>query len=119
MHTGTMTAALATNPELCVAQNAANLFRAHAAFVASFLYRLGLEPSEIEDAVQEVFLIAHRQGGYHPGPAQPRTWLAAIAIRVAMKAKTRHRRGGPGRQQPPVPTRIPAAPPGVPAEEGY
>ncbi len=61
-----MTAALATNPELCVAQNAANLFRAHAAFVASFLFRLGLEPSEIEDAVQEVFLIAHRQGGYHP-----------------------------------------------------
>jgi RNA polymerase sigma-70 factor (ECF subfamily) len=92
MHTGTMTAALATNPELCVAQNAANLFRAHAAFVASFLFRLGLEPSEIEDAVQEVFLIAHRQGGYQPGPAQPRTWLAAIAIRVAMKAKTRHRR---------------------------
>src|SRR5260370_9194828 len=95
MHTGTMTAALATNPELCVAQNAANLFRAHAAFVASFLYRLGLEPSEIEDAVQEVFLIAHRQGGYHPGPAQPRTWLAAIAIRVAMQAKTRHRRAAP------------------------
>jgi RNA polymerase sigma-70 factor (ECF subfamily) len=87
-----MTAALAENAELAVAQNAASLFRAHAAFVASFLFRLGLEPAEIDDAVQEVFLIAHRQGGYQPGPAQPRTWLAAIAIRVAMKAKTRHRR---------------------------
>jgi RNA polymerase sigma-70 factor, ECF subfamily len=92
MHTCTMTAALAENAELAVAQNAASLFRAHAAFVASFLFRLGLEPAEIDDAVQEVFLIAHRQGGYQPGPAQPRTWLAAIAIRVAMKAKTRHRR---------------------------
>src|SRR5262245_42304924 len=91
MHTCSMTAALAENG-LAVAQNAASLFRAHAAFVASFLFRLGLEPAEIDDAVQEVFLIAHRQGGYQPGPAQPRTWLAAIAIRVAMKAKTRHRR---------------------------
>jgi RNA polymerase sigma-70 factor (ECF subfamily) len=87
-----MTAAAATNADVPVAQNADSLFRAHAAFVASFLYRLGLQPAEIEDAVQEVFLIAHRQGGYQPGPAQPRTWLAAIAIRVAMKAKTRHRR---------------------------
>jgi RNA polymerase sigma-70 factor, ECF subfamily len=87
-----MTAAIAANAERTVAQNAASLFRAHAAFVASFLFRLGLQPNEIEDAVQEVFLIAHRQGGYHPGPAQPRTWLAAIAIRVAMKAKTRDRR---------------------------
>src|ERR1043166_4212655 len=88
MQTCTMTAAAAANnAELAAAQNAASLFRAHAAFVASFLFRLGLEPNEIDDAVQEVFLIAHRQGGYQPGPAQPRTWLAAIAIRVAMKAK--------------------------------
>jgi RNA polymerase sigma-70 factor, ECF subfamily len=32
--------------------------------------------------VQETFLVAHRNGGYRPGPATPTTWLAAIALRV-------------------------------------
>ena len=59
------------------------LFRAHAPFIASFLHRLGIAPADVDDWVQEVFLVAHRRGGYVPGPAQPRTWLAAIAVRVA------------------------------------
>jgi RNA polymerase sigma-70 factor (ECF subfamily) len=59
------------------------LFLAHAPFVASFLHRLGTPRAEVDDLVQEVFLIAHRKGGYEPGAAQPRTWLAAIALRVA------------------------------------
>src|SRR5262249_14865178 len=65
------------------------LFRLHAPFIASFLGRFGLAPQEIDDAVQEVFLLAHRLGGYQPGPAQPRTWLAALALRVGMKARHR------------------------------
>ena len=63
------------------------LFLAHAPFVASFLLRLGAPSSEIDDLVQEVFLVAHRRGGYVPGAAQPRTWLAAIALRVARAAR--------------------------------
>jgi RNA polymerase sigma-70 factor, ECF subfamily len=63
------------------------LFLAHAPFVASFLQRLGAPQSEIDDLVQEVFLVAHRRGGYVPGAAQPRTWLAAIALRVARAAR--------------------------------
>jgi RNA polymerase sigma-70 factor, ECF subfamily len=59
------------------------LFRAHSPFVASFLHRLGTPRADVDDLVQEVFLIAHRKGGYVPGPARPRTWLAAIAVRVA------------------------------------
>ncbi len=58
------------------------LFRAHAPFVAAFVARLGALPGEVEDIVQEVFLIAHAKGGYEPGPALPRSWLAAIALRV-------------------------------------
>jgi RNA polymerase sigma-70 factor (ECF subfamily) len=69
------------------------LFRAHAAFVAGFLIRLGIERREIDDAVQEVFLIAHRRGGFVAGPAQPATWLGAIALRVASGLRrTRKRR---------------------------
>jgi RNA polymerase sigma-70 factor (ECF subfamily) len=58
------------------------LFRAHAPFVAAFVTRLGAAPGEVEDIVQEVFLVAHAKGGYEPGPALPRSWLAAIALRI-------------------------------------
>jgi RNA polymerase sigma-70 factor (ECF subfamily) len=63
------------------------LFLMHAAFVASFLHRLGTPRSEVDDLVQEVFLVAHRKGGYVPGAAQPRTWLAAIALRIARASR--------------------------------
>jgi RNA polymerase sigma-70 factor, ECF subfamily len=68
------------------------LFRAHAAFVAGFLTRLGVEPHERDDAVQEVFLVAHRRGGFEEGTAQPTTWLAAIALRVAAGLRRSRRR---------------------------
>lgn len=68
------------------------LFRAHAAFVASFLARLGVERPELDDAVQEVFLIAHRRGGFVEGDAQPTTWLAEIALRVASDMRRSRRR---------------------------
>jgi RNA polymerase sigma-70 factor, ECF subfamily len=68
------------------------LFRAHAAFVASFLGRLGVEPPDLDDAVQEVFLIAHRRGGFVEGDAQPTTWLAEIALRIASGMRRSRRR---------------------------
>jgi RNA polymerase sigma-70 factor (ECF subfamily) len=58
------------------------LFRAHARFVAGFVRRLGMAPEEIDDVVQDVFLTAHRRGGFETGPAKPTTWLAEIALRV-------------------------------------
>lgn len=73
--------------------DAAALFRDHAAFVANFLHRLGAGPSEIDDLVQEVFLVAHRRGGFiEDGRARPTTWLAEIAIRVASVARRSQRR---------------------------
>jgi RNA polymerase sigma-70 factor (ECF subfamily) len=71
------------------------LFRLYARFVASFLYRLGVRGADIEDAVQEVFLTAHRRGGYRPGAASPTTFLAQLALEVNL---ARRRRAG--RQQP-------------------
>jgi RNA polymerase sigma-70 factor (ECF subfamily) len=69
------------------------LFRAHASFVAGFLVRLGVRNADLDDLVQEVFVVAHRRGGFQPGPARPTTWLARIAIRVTMahrRTRTRH-----------------------------
>jgi RNA polymerase sigma-70 factor (ECF subfamily) len=50
--------------------------------------RYGIALADVDDVVQEVFLIAHAHGGYVSGPAKPTSWLAAIAVRVA----TTHRR---------------------------
>ncbi|MFV8755593.1 RNA polymerase sigma factor [Nannocystaceae bacterium ST9] len=78
--------------------DAASLFRQHAAFVANFLHRLGVGPTELDDLVQEVFLVAHRRGGFvEDGRARPTTWLAEISIRVASVARRSRRRS---REQP-------------------
>lgn len=74
------------------AHDVRTLFRAHASFVASFLRRLGTPSADIDDLVQEVFLVAHRKGGYRPGSGRPRTWLGAIALRVASTHKRTLRR---------------------------
>jgi RNA polymerase sigma-70 factor (ECF subfamily) len=67
------------------------LFRAHAPFVAGFLRRMGIRAEDVDDLVQEVFLVAHKKGGFVPGAAQPRSWLGAIALRLA--ANHRRARG--------------------------
>ena len=59
------------------------LFRAHAPFVARFLFRLGVRPDAIEDTLQEVFLVVLRQGGYRPGPASPTSYLGNLALYAA------------------------------------
>jgi RNA polymerase sigma-70 factor (ECF subfamily) len=78
--------------------DAASLFREHASFVANFLHRLGVGPTDIDDLVQEVFLVAHRRGGFiEDGRARPTTWLAEISIRVASVSRRSRRRS---REQP-------------------
>lgn len=74
--------------------DAGELFRAHAAFVASFLARLGVPRADLDDLVQEVFMVAHRRGGFVPDRAKPTTWLAKIALGVAAnqrRARARRR----------------------------
>ena len=75
-----------------LAADAGQLFRQHAAYVTRFLLRLGVSVSEVDDAVQTVFLVAHARGGYRPGVASPRTWLGAIALRVAANARRQRAR---------------------------
>lgn len=70
---------------------AGQLFRAHASYVRRFLLKLGLPDLWVDDAVQDVFIVAHACGGYSTGPATARTWLGAIAIRVAANARRKHR----------------------------
>jgi RNA polymerase sigma-70 factor (ECF subfamily) len=63
------------------------LFREYASYVRNFLRKRGLPELILDDAVQEVFLVAYSLGGYRQGPASPSTWLCVIAVRVAANAR--------------------------------
>ena len=71
--------------------DSAELFRRHAPFVARFLLRMGVVRADLDDLMQEVFLIAHRNGGYDPGPAKPTTYLASIAFRLVHTERRKRR----------------------------
>lgn len=60
--------------------------------MANFAVRLGVRREEVDDIVQEVFLVAHRRGGFTPGAARPTTWLAEIALRVVAAHRRKHQR---------------------------
>lgn len=72
--------------------DAETLFRRHAPFVARFLMRLGIGSAEVDDLVQEVFLVAHTRGGYVPAGAKATTWLAQIAVHIASNARRKRAR---------------------------
>jgi RNA polymerase sigma-70 factor (ECF subfamily) len=80
------------SPKEAVSIDSETLFKLYASFVASFLYRQGARGADLDDLVQDVFLTAHRRGGYRPGPASPTTFLAHIALEANLK-----RRRGDGR----------------------
>jgi RNA polymerase sigma-70 factor (ECF subfamily) len=77
--------------------SAEELFRQHARFVARFLVRLGIHHDDLDDVLQEVFLVVHAQGGYAPGPAKPTSYLGSIALRAA-STQRRRRKTASGRR---------------------
>ena len=65
------------------------LFREHGKYVARLLWQLGVAQQDIDDGVQDVFMVAHRRGGFVADTAKPTTWLAEIAVRVARARRRR------------------------------
>lgn len=61
----------------------AALFRAHFEFVRRVLRRCGVAEANLDDAVQEVFLVVHRRIDDFEGRSSETTWLYAVAVRVA------------------------------------
>lgn len=71
------------------------LYQAHVAFVWRNLRRLGVAERDVEDKVQEVFVVAHRRWeDFQDRGHGPRAWLFQILLRVASDAR-RHRRRHP------------------------
>src|SRR6186997_1961399 len=67
------------------------VYTAHVAFVWRVLRTFGVAEPQLEDAVQDVFVVVHRRLSEWEGRAAITTWLFAIARRVA--SAHRRRRG--------------------------
>ncbi len=61
----------------------ASLHAAHADFVWATLQRFGVRDADLEDALQEVFIVVHRRLDSYDGTSKVTTWLFGIAMRVA------------------------------------
>jgi RNA polymerase sigma-70 factor, ECF subfamily len=59
------------------------MYEEHAAMVWRGLRRLGVHEASLEDAVQDVFLVAHRRLADFKGRSSIKTWLYGIVVRVA------------------------------------
>lgn len=70
------------------------LYKEHGGFVWASLSRLSVRDADLEDMLQEVFVIAHAKLPAFRGDAQVRTWLFEICRRVARnyRRKASHRR---------------------------
>lgn len=61
------------------------VYQAHQAFVWRSVQRLGIPAASADDAVHDVFLVVARRLHEFRAEAQLRTWLFAIALRVAQR----------------------------------
>jgi RNA polymerase sigma-70 factor (ECF subfamily) len=59
------------------------IYREHFVFVWRTLRALGVPRPALDDAAQEVFLVAHRRGEAFEGRSSIKTWLFGIAVRLA------------------------------------
>jgi RNA polymerase sigma-70 factor (ECF subfamily) len=65
------------------------VYAAHVGFVWRVLRTFGVPEAQVEDAVQDVFVVVHRRLGEWQGKAAITTWLFAIARRVASAHRRR------------------------------
>src|SRR6186713_3139230 len=70
----------------------ATVYEAHFRYVWRCLRSLGVRDSQLDDALQDVFIVVQRRLPEFDGQAQLRTWLYAIALRIARKYRDRARR---------------------------
>lgn len=68
------------------------LYDATADLAFRVLSAMGVREAELDDALQDVFVVAHRRLGEFRGESKHSTWVAGIAVRVAHDYRRRHRR---------------------------
>ena len=70
----------------------AALYEQYMRYVWRCLRGLGVADSELDDSIQDVFLVVQKRLVDFDGRVSPKTWLYAIAIRVARRYRERYRR---------------------------
>ncbi|HEX2736169.1 MAG TPA: RNA polymerase sigma factor [Polyangiaceae bacterium] len=79
-------------PEIPDLASVAQAFEALAPNVWRVLQRMGVPTRQLEDATQDVFLIAHQRWSSFRGDSPRKTWILGIALRVAANQRRRSRR---------------------------
>lgn len=63
-------------------QSVADVYREHGDFVWASLQRMGVRDADLQDQLQEVFVVVHRRLGDFEGRSALTTWLFGICLRV-------------------------------------
>ncbi|HEX6240351.1 MAG TPA: sigma-70 family RNA polymerase sigma factor [Polyangiales bacterium] len=82
-------AACGARVEPLVSLDVGAVYESHGAYVFRCLRGLGVRPSHVEDAVQDVFLVVNDKLAAFDGKAKLSTWLYAIVLRIARKYRAR------------------------------
>lgn len=77
-------------PPVPVALDLAQLYATHFRYVWRCLRSLGVRERELDDAIQDLFMVVQRKLPEFDGKVSPKTWLYAIAIRIARRTKERY-----------------------------
>ena len=81
------------------------IYLANADFVWRSLQRLGIRDADLDDVLQEVFVVVHQRLQTFDGSAKMTTWLFGICLRVASAYRRRgFRRNETSVAEPPEPT---------------
>ena len=67
----------------------AHVYEENAAFVWASLQRLGVRDPDLEDVLQEVFVVVHKRIATFDGTSKVTTWLFGICMRVAAAYRRR------------------------------
>lgn len=95
-----------------------DIYDAHADYMFRALRHLGVPDSQLDDAVQDVFLVVLRKSREFEGRSSLQTWLYGIALRVARNYRKRRDRQRREHDELPAELVSPHAGPAEQAEVG-
>lgn len=70
---------------------ATDMFREHGRYAFRLLRRLGVHEADVDDVLQEVFVVVHRKLSDFDPSRSRRAWLYGICIRLAASHRRTHR----------------------------
>src|SRR5687768_8924864 len=88
LRTGALQAPL-DSAKMAAVPSVSEVYEGHFRYLWRCLRSLGVPEDAVDDAVHDVFLVVHKKLARFDGNVQLRTWLYAIALRVARRYRAR------------------------------